>query len=106
MRRSSLAASVPSMAFSESHIGPNGPCLSSRLLLLLSFFLATHNPPLPETPQFREQTSVNFGPGHIWKRTCKRKRHRPQSTRSGRGRYESFASSHETTVCGHTAIEH
>jgi hypothetical protein len=36
-----------------------------------------------QTPQFREQTSLSFDPGHIWKRTCKRKRRRPRSTRSG-----------------------
>jgi hypothetical protein len=52
MRRSSLAAWLPSMAFSDSHIGPNGPSLPSRSRLLWSFFLATHNRPLPRRRSF------------------------------------------------------
>ena len=61
MRRSCLAVSFLSMAFSDSYTGPNGPCLSFRSRLLSSFFLATHNRPLP-MPLFREQTSVSFAP--------------------------------------------
>lgn len=55
MRRSSRAAAVPSMAFSDSYIGLNGPCLSSRSRLLCSPFLG-HIIALFQTPQFREQT--------------------------------------------------
>jgi hypothetical protein len=83
MISASVAASLASMAFSDSHIGANGPSLSSRSRLFWSLFLATHVCPLP-APQFREQTSLSLGPGHIWKPTCKQKKHRPQSTRSGR----------------------
>jgi hypothetical protein len=65
----------------------------------------TPNRPLPHAT-VRDQTSLGFGSEHIWRRTCKRKGHRRQSTRSGHGSYECFASNHETTVCSHTAIEH
>jgi len=51
--------------------------------LFWSLFLAIHFCPLP-APLFREQTSLSLSPGHIWKPTCKQKKHRPQSTRSGR----------------------
>jgi len=47
MISASVAASLASMAFSGSHIGANGPSLSSRSLCFGHLCLATHVCPLP-----------------------------------------------------------
>lgn len=75
MISASVAASLASMAFSDWHIGPNEPSLSSRSRLPWSFFLATHIRPIPDALVSRAP-SLSFGPGHIWRRTCKRKTYR------------------------------
>jgi hypothetical protein len=108
MRRSSVAAKWSFAAISavllRAHF-PHKPSSNLPLAIALIPPSPTPNRPLPHAT-VRDQTSLGFGSEHIWRRTCKRKGHRRQSTRSGHGSYECFASNHETTVCSHTAIEH
>src|SRR5436190_21170615 len=91
--RRSLTCAFSSRAFSQS---PSAMLWSLLLQHLIAFF---------RTPQIAIRLH-SVCSEHIWRRTCKRQGHRRQSTRSGHGSYECFASNHENTVCSHTGIEH